>query len=238
MDWKNTIDERDLNVARLSDMGKRVGWGKSPALLIIDAQYDFVGLNAPIEESVKVYRRSIGEEAWTAAKQIGRLLRAARGAGLPVYYSQQWNPEGERRFDSFARKQALTGTVKRREDQPNPEDIMKEIAPRRDEIVIKKRYASIFSGTPVSSFLVKDGVDTLIVCGYVTSGCVRGTVVDGHAHCYRNIVVADACADRFHSSHNVSLFDMDMKYADVVTTDEAVKWLKGKKSVKRAGKQL
>ncbi len=236
MNWKGLIDDRDLNVAKLSDMGKRVGWGKKPALVIIDGQYDFVGLNAPIEESVKVYRRSIGEEAWVAAKQIRNVLRAARTAGLPVYYSQQWNPEDERRFDSFARKQSITGTVKRRSDQPNPEDIMKEIAPKNGDVVIKKRYASIFSGTPFSSFLVKDGVDTLIVCGYVTSGCVRGTVVDGHAHCYRNIIVADACADRFHSSHTVSLFDMDMKYGDVVTAGETVDWLKNMHSERTGSK--
>lgn len=228
MNWKGIIDERDLKVAKLSGQGKRMGWGTSPALLVIDAQYDFAGVDGPIEDSIKVYPRSVGADAWGAAVKIKALLSAARKADLPVYFSQQWNPPEERRFDSFAAKQKLTGNEPERMGLPAPADIMSELRPRRGEVVIKKRFASIFNGTPAQSFLVREGVDTLIVCGFVTSGCVRGTVVDGHSLCYRNIVAADACADRFRISHYTSLFDMDMKYADVLDTSEIVSHIRGK----------
>lgn len=220
MDWKGIIPEEDLEVARVSGNGKRAGWGENPALLVIDAQYDFLGLKVPILESVRWYPRSVGEKGWVAVGRVAQLLSAARADNIPVYYTQQWNPPREHRFDSFARKQTTTGTLP--EGYPNPTDIVAELSPAPGEIVIQKRYASAFAGTPLISFLVADRVDTLVVCGFVTSGCVRGAVVDGHALNLKIIVPGDACQDRFQISHHASLFDIDMKYGDVVATDEVL----------------
>ncbi len=89
-------------------------------------------------------------------------------------------------------------------------------------MVLLKRYPSAFFGTPLVSFLTGAGVDSLVVCGITTSGCVRATVVDAMSYNYNAVVAADACADRLQLSHRVALLDMHMKYADVMLVDQVL----------------
>ena len=88
-----------------------------------------------------------------------------------------------------------------------------------------KNKPSVFFGTPLDSFLRYDGVDTLVVCGVSTSGCVRAAVEDAFSYNFRVIVVADACGDRSPSAHRANLFDMDMKFADVEDLEYVLKEL-------------
>lgn len=223
--WDDVLSERDRRIVTESGHGGRAGFGRRPALLIVDAQYGFVGLKADIFESVLTYRRSIGADAWQAVDRIATVLAAARRRGVPVYYSQSGVLPGEERFDSFARKHTIPEDTSR---QPWPAyDIVADIAPRPGEIVLQKRFASAFAGTPFPSFLIADHIDTLLVCGFVTAGCVRAAVVDAHAYNLRTGVIGDGCADRIQLSHKASLLDMDMKYADVVSAGEAVRYLEG-----------
>lgn len=101
-------------------------------------------------------------------------------------------------------------------------DFVAEVAPRENDILLPKKHPSAFFGTPLASYLVNFGVDTLIVTGCTTSGCVRGSVVDGFAYNWRITVPHDAVYDRSAVSHAVNLFDMSYKYADVMSTDDVL----------------
>lgn len=223
--WDDVLSERDRRIVTASGHGGRMGLGRRPALLVVDAQYGFVGLREDIFTSVEVYPRSIGEQAWQAVDRIAQVQAAVRRRGCPVYFSQSGVLPGEERFDSFSRKHTRGEDPSR---QPWPSyDIVAEIAPRTGEVVVQKRFASPFLGTPFVSFLIADQVDTLLVCGFVTAGCVRAAVVDAHGYNLRIGVIGDACADRVQLSHKASLLDMDMKYADVITAEEAATYLEG-----------
>lgn len=219
------LSELDQQVIASSGHAERRGLGVKPAVLVVDAQEHFVGTKEPILESIRTYPTSIGLEAWAAVERIVVLLEAARNLQVPVIYSVSGFEQGEEGFDSFARKrrdQDVTRGV------PSIEvPVVADIAPRSGDIVIKKRYPSAFFGTPLISFLHAAGIDTLLLVGFTTGGCVRATCVDAMSYNLNVGVVADGCADRLHIAHNASLLDIDMKYGDVIRCDEAVHYLEG-----------
>jgi nicotinamidase-related amidase len=104
-------------------------------------------------------------------------------------------------------------------------DIVEQAAPLPGEVVLKKTGPSAFFGTPLAAHLIGQGVDTIIVCGESVSGCVRATVVDGRSYRLNVIVVEDCVYDRHEASRAINLFDMDQKYADVISLDEVTAWL-------------
>jgi maleamate amidohydrolase len=113
----------------------------------------------------------------------------------------------------------------RRDEDADPaheggHEIIDPVKPEANDIVIRKTKPSVFYGTPLDSYLVELGIDTIVACGGSTSGCVRATVVDGFSRNYRMIVPEEACFDRFHASHAITMFDLDQKYADVMPVDE------------------
>lgn len=227
MDFTHLIPDEDLQIAKASGLGAPSGWGSSPALLIVDAQYAFVGNNSETLESLKVYPRSIGKKAWKAVEQIGKLQEAFRAKNFPLYYSIHKNPSissPEYRYHAFARKHATPDIVT--ESSHPPGSIIDEISPNNNEVIIEKMFASPFFGTPFASFLFSEKIDTLVVSGFVTSGCVRGAIVDAHSFHLKVILAEDACADRFESSHYSALFDTQMKYGDVIPTSEILEHIK------------
>lgn len=215
-DWEDVLTPRDREVIQASGHGKSRGLGKRPVLFIVDAQESFVGLKADIFTSIAQYATSIGEEAWAAVDRIKPLLDRARSLGIPVFYSTSGTRDSEHAFSSFQKK---------RTSKVPFTWIIPELAPQQGEVVIEKRFASAFHGTPLVSFLNALRADTLIVCGFVTSGCVRATVVDAVAYNYNVAVVTDGCADRLEISHKVSLVDMGMKYGDLVSAAQADEYL-------------
>jgi maleamate amidohydrolase len=106
-------------------------------------------------------------------------------------------------------------------------DFVKEIEPRDSELKLPKNQASAFFGTPLVAHLVQMGVDTVVITGCTTSGCVRGSAVDANAYNFKTVVVEDAVYDRSPTSHAVNLFDIAHKYADVVTARETIEMLGG-----------
>ncbi len=226
--WDSFLTERDKQVFSASGYGVRQGFGKRPALLVIDVNYAFCGESpAPILESIKKWRTSCGEEAWESVKVIRHLLDAAHEK-LPVIYTT-----GTRRADnwnsgSWAWKSSRNGEeIKIKRDTAFDGDvIVSEIAPGPADIVLAKEKPSGFFGTPLLSHLVLLGCDSLIVAGTTTSGCVRATVLDAFSNNFRITVVEDACFDRSQASHAVSLCDMNAKYADVVPSGEVLPFLK------------
>ena len=225
--WDDILTDRDQAVAAATGYGKRQGYGSRPAVLVVDVNYDFVGDHPePILDSIRKYSTSCGEEGWEGVYRIRELLKAARAKGIPVLYSTglpsralldegRWMDKGGRRGEN-----AEAQTHDRNE-------IVQEIAPQEGEVVIRKQKPSAFFGTTLMSYLTDLQVDTLLVAGTTTSGCVRATVIDAFSYNLRVSVVEECVFDRIQASHKINLFDMDLKYADVVSLQEAIVYLAG-----------
>jgi nicotinamidase-related amidase len=223
--WDDLLSEEDRAVYELSGWGVRQGWGARPALLVVDVNYDFVGFpRAPIVESVRMWRNSCGEYGWQAVGQIARLLAGARDAGIPIVFTTAAHDQGgdTRRGKCSRSGERLTVPGLGRAGN----DIVDEIAPRAGEFVIRKHHASAFFGTTLPAYLIGKRVDSVIIAGTTTSGCVRATVVDAASYNFKVALVEDCVFDRWQISHKVALFDLNAKYADVVRLDETLDYLR------------
>ena len=222
--WNKFLTERDKAVFAAGGFGARAGFGKRPALLVIDVNWAFCGeWPEPILESIKRWRTSCGAEAWVALEHIKSLIEAARGKGLPVIYTT-----GERRADNWDAGSWRWKSSRGEEKGGSPgggidgNKIVAMIAPGPKDIVIKKQKPSGFFGTSLAGYLTLLGCDSVVVVGTTTSGCVRATVVDAFSLNYRVTLAEEGCFDRSEASHAVSLCDMHAKYADVVPTAEVL----------------
>jgi nicotinamidase-related amidase len=194
--------------------GERQGAGERPALVVVDLVYGFTDPDSPL------YCAADGALAATA-----RLLDAARTAGAPVAFTTvQYDEAGARVARAFLAKVPALRTLAPGTRWPAVDE---RIAPRPDEPVLVKLFASAFFGTPLAAMLAADGADTVVVTGASTSGCVRATVVDALQHGYRVVVPREGVADRAAGPHEAALFDIDAKYGDVVAVEEAVALLRG-----------
>ena len=225
--WNKFLTERDRQVFAAGGFGARQGFGKRPAVLVVDVNYHFCGdKRESILESIKRWRASCGAEAWDGIDAIRRLLAAARERGLPVIYTT-----GGRRPDnwdagSWAWKNTRLGErPQTRGSGVDGNTIVAEIAPESRDIVIVKSKPGAFFGTPLASFLIRLGADSLLLAGTTTSGCVRATAVDAFSLNYRVAVVEETCFDRSQASHAMSLCDLHAKYADVVSLDETIAFI-------------
>jgi nicotinamidase-related amidase len=222
--WNQFLTERDKKVFETSGYGARGGFGKRPALVIIDVNYAFCGEQPePILESIKKWRNSCGEDAWVAIPYLRKLIDAAHEKGIPVIYTT-----GIRREDNW---DSGSWSWKNARNQERPQaigvnrdgnDIVDEIAPAPQDIVILKQKPSGFFGTNMLSYLVLLGCDSVIVTGTTTSGCVRATVLDAFSNNFHVALAEEGCFDRSQASHAINLCDMNAKYADVVKTDEVL----------------
>ena len=218
--WDGIVPAEEQETYRLAGFGTPVGFGKRPALLVIDVQYRTVGTTPrPIHEAIAEYPTACGEPGWRAIPHIGRILAAFRGRGLPVLFPHI-APKGEHDRGQFAEKVPGVMTI-----PAAGYDFVREAAPREGEILVPKYQASAFSGTTLLSHLVRLGVDSIVFTGCTTSGCVRASVVDAASLNFKCVVPEDAVYDRSPTSHAVNLFDMASKYADVMPADEAVELL-------------
>ena len=220
--WDGIISEEEQRAYQAAGFGRPSGIGRRPALLIIDVQYRTIGTSPkPFWESIKEYPTSCGEIGWNAMKKIAVLLAEFRRNKWPVLYPH------------VAPKNKATDSGRLAEKVPAIMDIPErgyqfpsEIAPREGDVLLPKKHPSAFFATPLVSHLIDLQADTLVVTGCTTSGCVRGSVVDGFAYNFRCVVPHDAVYDRSATSHAVNLFDMASKYADVATTAEVLEMLK------------
>jgi nicotinamidase-related amidase len=215
--WDDLITAEDRAVFEESGHGKTGGLGRRPALLVVDVTHDFTGDRPePTRESIKRFPLSCGESAWRALPKLRELIDAAHAAGVPVIYTRQAPRPNAVAAGGWARKNARV-LEPTEISQRIGNDIPGLIAPSGDDILIEKDKPSAFFGTPIVSHLNALGVDSLIVTGTSTSGCVRATVVDAFSFNYPTVVVEECCFDRGEVSHKVSLFDMNAKYADVIS---------------------
>lgn len=208
------IDADTQNRYELAGFGRPSGLGSRPALLIIDVQYRTVGTRPmPFEEATREFTTSCGEVGWAAVERISTLLTTFREAGWPVLYPHVAPKRG---YDAGRLGAKVPGIM---EIPERGYDFVSEIAPAEGEVLLPKRHPSAFFGTPLTSYLVEAGVDTLVITGCSTSGCVRSSVVDAFSYNFRVAVPSDAVYDRSPVVHEVNLFDMAQKYADVTTTE-------------------
>lgn len=223
--WEQYLDERDIKNYSTSGFGKKYGIGKRPALIIVDVTYGFTGEESePIEESIKKFPASCGAASWKSIKHMKELLLIARAVEIPVYYTII---EGYK--DSSNERIAVKGTLF---DHPSMLEgekgtkIVDELKPVPGEIVLSKKKPSAFFGTPLVTHLTANNIDSVIIVGCTTSGCIRSTVVDAFSYNYQVIVPEECVFDRSVTSHAINLFDIQQKYADVVKTEEIINELK------------
>lgn len=222
--WDDVISERDKEIYAKAGYGGRLAPGKKPAVLVVDVTTAFVGDKPePILKSIERFPNSCGEVGWKALANIANLLAEARKHGVPVIYTASAR-KGAWQAGRWAEKHNRTLEPKNRE-LSTPEHIPKEIAPEEKDLIIAKVKPSAFFGTPLASHLISLGVDTLLVTGCTTSGCVRATVLDAFSYNFRVLLVEEGTFDRGEVSHKVNLFDMNQKYADVVNLKSALDYL-------------
>lgn len=221
--WDRFLTDRDhalleLNWRKPSPMG----FGERPVLLVIDDYRGSLGDQPlPILEAVREWPNSCGEEGWVAVARTRRLLDVARSSGVHVVYTTN-DPEGPPWGVLVDRQRANLS-----DDQwLQRYEIVDELKPEPDDVVIEKTSASGFFGTPLITYLTRWRIDTVLVCGNSTSGCVRATAVDAASYRFRLGIVEDCCFDRTEATHAINLFDLDQKYGDVVSAGEAERYLR------------
>lgn len=204
-------DELEADYAAVG-FGGRLGWGNRPAVVVIDVCRAYTEPTSPLHADV-------GDAVRAAAV----LVATARSTGVDVIFTRvEYEPGGADGGMFFRKVPALQCF-----ERGNPlADFLDDPRPEPGEVVVTKQYASAFFGTNLASTLRARGVDTVVLCGLSTSGCVRASGVDAVQHGFRPIVVADACGDRAPGPHEANLFDLGAKYADVVSLDDALAGLR------------
>ena len=214
--WNDIIDDEIREI--YSAYHREIFVGPKPAVLAIDLYNKaYLGGNRPVREVNREFSGSCGENAWRAVAPTQALFAAARAAGVPVIYSTR-----------HADTSGVHST--NRQMKGETEDlyhIKAELAPRPGELVIYKERASAFFGTPLVAHLRRMGVESLIICGESTSGCVRASTVDAYSYGFHNVLVEECTYDRSMLSHKVNLFDLHHKYADVMHVADVVAHLNG-----------
>lgn len=220
--WDQVITDDEKKRYKKAGFGGQGSIGKRPALLIIDVQYRTIGTTPkPYWEAIKEYPTSCGDVGWSAVENIKRLVSLFRDRGFPILYPH------------VAPKNLATDGGRLAEKIPSIMGIdakgyefVEEIAPVSGDILLPKKHPSAFFGTPLVSHLIDLNVDTLVVTGCTTSGCIRSSVTDAFAYNFKVLVPDDAVYDRSPTSHAVNLWDMNAKYADVHTSSEIISLIK------------
>lgn len=226
------LSEKDREVFAASGYGRDGGFGARPAIIVIDVNHSFVGhTRQAVLESQRFWPNSCGEYAWDALPHIRRLIDTAHQQRIPVIHITGQ----DRRPDSFdagrwrAKNARLDSTgssgAKEGVDGFPRNNIVEPIAPEARDVVIRKLKPSAFFSTALLGYLIDLKIDTILLAGVATSGCVRATAVDGFSYNFAVGVVADACFDRIQASHQMALFDLQSTYADVLRTADAVSYL-------------
>ncbi|MGB6120034.1 MAG: isochorismatase family protein [Mesorhizobium sp.] len=188
-----------------------VGFGKRPALVMVDFAQAYFDKDCDLYAGV--------EDALASAL---RLREAAHEAGIPVILTEvSYQKGGINGGRFFEKAKPLKAFVKGEKTAAFAEGLV----PREDEIIVTKQYPSAFFGTSLSATLTAMGIDTVILTGLTTSGCVRASCVDSMSYGFTTAVVREACGDRHPAPHEANLFDMNAKYADVVSEEQTLDYL-------------
>ncbi len=197
-------------------MGQRIGFGERPAVLVIDMQHDFCDPDAPT-----TLWPSIG----ATYEPIRQLCASARSRRVPVFYTQGLVAADGSSAGLWRLKMRAHGEGKVQIEGSKGASIIPELMPEPGDRVIRKWRPSAFFRTDFELLLGSLRIDTLLLCGTSVSGCVRATATDGFMRDIRCMVVRECVADRTRAVMEANLFDLDQKYADVISVSEALQYL-------------
>jgi maleamate amidohydrolase len=228
--WGSYLSSTEREVIQRGRYGTDQPLGQRVCLLLVDIQRSVVGLDRPILDQIAPYPSGVGESAWRAVRRLAPVVEQARRRGILIVYTrlvtQEWS-------------QGQIGLYGRRIDrQPIGRDdpgaqIVPTLSPQGGDIVLEKNFASAFLGTPLASLLVQSRIDTILLAGGSTSGCVRATAVDAASLGYRVAVIEEGTFDRIAISHAASLLDIWMKYGAVLPIDEVEEYLNSRPTTQR-----
>lgn len=200
--------ERETDIFAKQGFGRRLGFGRTIGLLIVDFVNGFTDPDL-----------FGGGNIAEAIAQTEGLLTACRRANLPIAYTRIVFETDASDHNLLTEK---VPSMARLTEQAPASQVVDELAPRAGERVVRKRLPSAFFGTDLAAWYTARGVDTLLITGCTTSGCVRASVLDALCSGYRPIVVTDCVGDRAIGPHEANLFDLGQKYADLMTCDEVL----------------
>jgi maleamate amidohydrolase len=212
--WDDIIPPETIEHYRRAGFGAPSRPGTHPALLVIDVQYATTGeLPQPLAEGLTYHPMNCGESAWRAIPHIAGLVRTFRDRKLPILYPY---------VAPWMRREAHRRMPTAKQHMARHWEIVAEVAPQEEDILIPKTGPSAFFGTSIAAHLNGLRADTLFITGNTTSGCIRASVVDAYALNYKVIVPHECCYDRSEISHAVNLFDISNKYAEVTSAAAAI----------------
>jgi maleamate amidohydrolase len=203
------MTEQNLNENYAGIFDGKLGFGKKPAVLVVDF------INAYTTPGADLYATGVV----SAVSQTAELLKLARQKGVLVIYTRVLYDKSGLDGGIFVQKVPLLRNMVVGEPLA---EIVPELPPMDGDLVIIKQYASAFFGTSLAAMLTAHGVDTLILTGCSTSGCIRATAVDGMQYGFRVIVPRECVGDRHSAPHEANLFDIDSKYGDVVAKTDVI----------------
>jgi nicotinamidase-related amidase len=204
-------DEAAQRIYQASGLGESVSLGTRPAVLVIDFSCGFTDPEC-----------QLGSDLTSQVEATKRLLDAARAKGLPVVFTTIGFEASLKDGGLWLQKVPTLGALQL---GGRWVEIDPRLEAREDETVIVKKGASGFFGTNLASVLVAQHVDTVILCGATTSGCIRATAVDLLQYGWPTLVPRECVGDRAQAPHDANLFDIQAKYADVVSLDEALAYV-------------
>jgi len=214
--WDDVIPQEDLVMFAKSKFGGKMQYGEKPAIIVIDMTYGFVD---------DAYPLGCSKMGWPAVHAIKTLLDKGRGVGIPIFFTKVKQRKTEAEMGRWKHHLSLEA----KNIDPKEFQIVEEIRPRPNEVEIIKLAPSGFFGTPLASMLIYHNIDTVIITGMTTSGCVRATLVDAFSYNFITIVPEECVGDRGVVSHKVSLFDIQMKYGNVVPLSEVIRYVENLK---------
>jgi maleamate amidohydrolase len=209
-------DETSDALYRAQGMGQQIGFGKRPAILIIDMQHDFCDPDAP---------STLWPSIQTTYGPIRQLSSSARSRRIPVFYTQGLVAADGSSAGLWRLKMRSHAMGKVQIVGSKGAEIIPEVQPEHSDRIIRKWRPSAFFRTDFELFLNSLAIDTLLICGTSVSGCVRATVTDGFMRDIRCMVIREGVADRTPQVMEANLFDMHQKYADVVSLNDALQYL-------------
>ena len=223
--WMKAMPAEELRTYRRAGFLAGMEPGEQTALVVVDVTYDFIGSEGlTLEQAIEEFPTACGPVGWETLPRIARLIDMFRESRRPIIFTR-----GDPDAVSFAGK-ATKGILRPRSRDPRYNTFPPLVSPCEGEWVLNKTKASCFFQTPLTAYLIKRGIDTLVICGVSTSGCVRASVVDAFSHGFSTFVIDDCCFDRSHFAHCANLFDIHAKYASVLSLDVLAPMMKSEQS--------
>jgi maleamate amidohydrolase len=222
--WDAFLTDRDLaHLAQGWQKTQPFGLGARAAVLVIDDERSILGdEELPLLEATTTAIMRFGKEGWDALRRTDDLLQAARAVGVPIIFTV--NGGGVSGRGLFRSASHLAGAAP--PDRGDPADeIHPLVSTAPSDYFLRKGGASAFFCTPLVSHLIGLGIDSVLICGNSTSGCVRASAVDCSSYSFKTAVIEDCTFDRTEASHAMNLFDLNQKYADVMSSRDAISYL-------------